>query len=139
MTISTQKKNKNQQQQKNNKKNKKTNTKTNTKTNITWFFPQILMIKEPCNLIGSKAQTTSHTQPRGPITCYLHLMTISIYKKSMRMSDSSQRYWWPKNHTIWLDKRHNWPHPPKVEISDAPFSWWLTQGKKTEINLHAKS
>ena len=43
-------------------KNKK--TKKNTKTNITWFFPQILMIKEPCNLIGSKAQTTSHTQPK---------------------------------------------------------------------------
>ena len=80
-----------------------------------------------------------HSTKRGPLTYYLHLITISIYKKSKTMSDFSQRYWWPKNPTIWLDKKHNWPHPTKVLISDAAFSWWLTPGKKTEINIYAKT
>ena len=105
-------------------------------TKITWFFPQILMIKESCNLIDWKIQP-SHPSKRDTFPWW-----SSSCKKSNRLVDSLQRYWWSKNPAIWLkmtnsmqkiristdsfqrywwsknptillDKRHNWPHAPK--------------------------
>ena len=34
------------------------------RTKITWFFPQILMIKESCNLIGKEAKLATPNQNR---------------------------------------------------------------------------
>ena len=80
-------------------------------TKITWFFPQILMIKESCNLIEWEAQLA--TPKIVSLRCCLLLMTNSM-RKTRISRDSFQRYWWSKNPTIWLDKRHNWPHAPKI-------------------------
>ena len=65
-------------------------------TKITWFFPQILMIKESCNLIDWKIQP-SHPSKRDTFPWW-----SSSCKKSNRLVDSLQRYWWSKNPAIWL-------------------------------------
>ena len=68
------------------------------------------MIKYSCNLIEWEAQLT--TLKIVSLRCCIPLMTNSMQKTSISL-DSFQRYWWSRNPTVWLDKRHNWPHPPK--------------------------
>ena len=40
-------------------------------------------------------------------------MTESPCEKTKISLNSFPRYWWLKNLAIWLDKRHNWPHPTR--------------------------
>ena len=48
-------------------------------SDITWFFPEILMIKESCNLIGREPQfATSIQKQKFQIRCCLFRMAISM-------------------------------------------------------------
>ena len=47
--------------------------------NIDWFLPEILLIKESCNLIGQETQLATPNQ-KGSLRCYLLLMIISMQK-----------------------------------------------------------
>ena len=67
--------------------------------------------------------TPSPTQPK-MVSHMLHSLDIS----SM---DSLHRYCWSKDPAFWLDKRHNWSHPPKVVASDILLS--------LDDNLQAKN
>ena len=66
---------------------------------IKWFFPEILMLKESWNLIG----TPDLTQEK---------VNVSHSKISI---DSFRRYCWSQNPIIWLDQRHTWPHLAKSD------------------------
>ena len=60
------------------------------------------------------------------------LWWLSPCKKELRLLDSFHRYWWSKNHSIWLDERHNWPDPTKEVVLDATFVWWLSSCKTSK-------
>ena len=99
---------------------------------INYFLPEILMINESWNLISPR-YTWRHPNNSGSFKCYLPLMIFSMQKikdinwffpvlllikeckKSNESIDSFQRYWSSKNPAIWLDERHNWSHPTKVD------------------------
>ena len=67
---------------------------------------------------------------------------LSLCLKSKVSTDCFQRFWWWKNPTFWLDKRHIWPHETtsgspicylpfaiiskksKVVIDSFPKYWW---------------
>ena len=67
---------------------------------ITLFLPEILMIKESCNLIGRETQVANPIK-RGSPRCHLHLMTPCKKSKNQKISmqkiyeieDFFQRYW----------------------------------------------
>ena len=48
---------------------------------------------------------TVHTQTKLVVSDATSLCWLSACKKSKRLADSFQRYWWSNNPTIWLDKR----------------------------------
>ena len=100
-------------------------------TKITWFFPQILMIKEFCNLIGWKIQPAHLSKRDSLIWSPWWLFSC---RKSNRLVDSLKIYWWSNIPAIWLNERHNWPHW-KLLVSDAAFPWWLTPCKKLGYHL----
>ena len=59
-------------------------------------------------------QKPPHRTKSGSLICYLPLMiSLSLCKKSKISLASFDRCWWSKSTAIWLDKRHNWPHPTK--------------------------
>ena len=47
-------------------------------------------------------------------------------------SDSFSRYWWSWNPAIWLDERHNWPHPTKL-IDSFKIYWWKKNPAKSDL------
>ena len=61
-------------------------------------------------MIGANPNTQPKEVVSGPSFCW----RLSPYKKSRVLIDSLQRYWWPKNPGIRLNKRHNWQHPTKT-------------------------
>ena len=56
---------------------------------------------------------TSHTQPKVVALDTTFPWWLTPCKKSEISLGSFQRYWWLKNHAIWLNRRNPWPHPTK--------------------------
>ena len=44
--------------------------------NMYWFFPEILMIKESCNLIGRQIKWVTHPIKSSTLICYLSFIAI---------------------------------------------------------------
>ena len=78
---------------------------------ITWFFPQILIIKESCNWPGWETKLALHNQKGSPHAIFP--WWLFPCKKSKRLLNLFQIYWWSKNPEIWLGKKQIWHHPTK--------------------------
>ena len=83
MTISTQKKNKNQQQQKNKKKTKKTK-KNKYKNKYHLILSTDIDDQRTLQSDGSKAQTTSHIQPKEGLSHVTFTWWLSPSTKNQR-------------------------------------------------------
>ena len=106
-------------------------------TNLRYclFLPEILMMRESCNLIGRG----TWPQPTKVIASDTNFLwwpsTCKISKTSI---DSFQRYWWYKNPAIWLDERlsligHT---QPNEVVPGATFPWWLPPGRKSKRSIY---
>ena len=58
--------------------------------------------------------TTGNTQLKLAVSDPFFLWWLSPCKKSIASIDCLQIYWWSKNSAVWLNERHNWPHPTKI-------------------------
>ena len=96
------------------------------KIKITWFFSQILMIKESCNLIGWKAQLPH------PIKKWLPFFDDYLQSKNLRDQSIPSRDIIKKS---WARTTTGQSHPPKVVFSDAAFPWSITSCKKAKTSL----
>ena len=90
----------------------------NKETN--WFSPEILLIKQSCNIIRWPQLTTPNPN-RWQVTGATFPLWLTPCKETKISTDSFQRYWWSKNPAIWLGKWHNWPHSTKSKS----LRWYL--------------
>ena len=80
---------------------------------ISWFLPEILLIKGSCNLIGGETQKATPNQTWGSqMLPSFEKDAISI-QKSKKSINNFYRFWWSKSPAIWFDSRQNWPKPTK--------------------------
>ena len=101
------------------------------KTKITWFFPQILMIKESDNLIEKEAwmattspEVVSHATFSWWLSPANNLWDWSIPSRDIDDQRTLESEW------MWRTTGHI---QPKVIASDATFPWWLTPDQKKKI------
>ena len=59
-----------------------------------------------------KRGTAGHTQPKIVVSESTFPWWLTLTKKRLSL-DSFRTYWWSKNLAIWLEERHNLPHPTK--------------------------